>query len=321
MFIFCLLTSALGQDNTCPKYSCKPKSMKFSQDTCIYYADDQYYLNTCSSPLWYCLPNHSKLNSTCSTPPPDPKPSLAYPGEPCKKDSDCMYPQCTNKVCVGKRWLEPCKENYECDVGLYCDDNDICWVQKGKDSRCKSDYDCQNNMGCNIFYLDDPGYCNEYYSLKSKQWVFNCQNYESNFCESGNCGGPGGKGVCIDGIKPRYLDPKCNQDEDCPGESFGWQFFSTCECGYNGDGQKYCKAFLGDYLGKLYLDSIKAWYGSAEIKKCHTDRRMSEECMGNWEGYKDYLEKLYRWKNYPQLIGNDKCVKQIFTGYYWDLQG
>lgn len=318
MLIFYLLFQAHSLDATCPKYSCKPESMIFTPNTCIYSTSDQYYLDPCKTSLPYCK-QVSEGNSTCSISPPPPEPTPAYPGEYCNKDSDCLYPQCINNTCIGKHWLEPCKYNYECNVGLYCDSQNVCWLQKDEYSSCENDYECENNMGCNKWNYEYPGECRRYYTLSNKEWVYNCQNYQSNFCSSGNCGGPGGKGICIDGIKPRYLDPQCEEDEDCPGESFGWQYYSTCECGYNGDGKKYCKAFLGDYIGRLYVDRIKDWYNSAVVRECHTDKRASEECMQKWDGYQDYLKKMYYWMYYPQLMQNDECVKEIYTSFYWNI--
>ena len=160
----------------------------------------------------------------------------------------------------------------------------------------------------------------KYYSLGKSEWVFNCNNYFSSFCESGNCGGPGGKGICIDGIKPRYLNPVCKQNSDCVGESFGWEFYGKCSCGYNNKGTQYCQPFLGDYIGTQYIELLKSWYSSDLINTCHTERRIDSQCMINWPSYNLYLKNLYYWRDYPLLQENDECIQAIYTQYYWQLK-
>lgn len=316
MLIILLLSSVNSQSIQCLKYKCKPKSMIFNANTCIYTTSDTAYVSACKDSD-YC-PKVTQGNSTCILKPPS-SDTKNYPGEPCERDSDCIYPNCISKICTGKHWLEKCESSVECHVGLYCNYNKICWVQKEEYSRCTSDSECKNNMGCNFWTYSDEGECRKYFSLSKKEWVFNCENHVSLLCKSGSCGGPGGKGVCIDGIKPRYLDPKCKKDEDCKGESYGWQFYSECECGMNEDGYGYCRPYTGDYLGQLYINSLQSWYNSEEINNCHTDQRSSEKCMKTWDGYEDFQKKYYQWRYYPQLQDNKDCVKNALNSFYWDL--
>lgn len=307
---------ALSQGLSCPKYECKPSNMIFSKDTCLYSQGSTNYLSSCSAKE-YC-PLVTTKNSTCTTSP-EPSDNPLYPGETCSKDLDCLSDDCLNQVCVGKPENSTCEESSECDVGLYCSRDFICEAQKDELDYCHKDTDCKNNMGCYKWDYEKHGQCIKYYSLPRKEFVFDCEDNFSLFCESGNCGGPGGKGVCIESIKPRYLLYACESDEDCVGESFGWQFYGECECGLNPTGTAYCKPFLGDYIGLQYLKMIKAWYESSELQKCHTMIRSSVQCLSNWQSYGKYLKALYWWRNYPYLQMNDECVKDMFTYYYWDL--
>lgn len=313
--MYFLILNLLQVSASCNLYSCKPSTMSFSEGTCVYPSKSSYYLSPCPNSQQCSVAKSG--NSTCNNPiPPIPQPS--YPGESCITSADCEYGQCENKICIGNHWLEPCTSTSQCHVGLYCLDS-ICWFQRDEYEECSQDTDCKNNMGCYIKNINNLGYCVKYYSLPEKDWVYNCNNQRSDFCESGNCAGPGGKGVCIDGIKPRYLQTTCKKDSDCIGEGFGWEFYSTCECGYNGKGTMYCQPFLGDYLGVEYLKLLKSWYSSDKISTCHTDRRMSEECMKQWKSYQEYLKALYLWSFFPQIQENDECVRKIYTDYYWEL--
>ena len=298
---------------SCSMYSCKPSNMIFSEGTCIYPSGTSYFLSACSNSE--VCPVESVKNSTCIAPTPTPQ-QPSWPGEYCISTQDCEYGNCIDKVCIGKHWLESCNSTSECHVGLFCL-NSTCWPQREEFQACQQDTDCKNNMGCYIRRIGRDGYCLTYYSLSQPQWVYNCQGQYSSFCESGNCGGSGVKGICIDGIKPKYLQPKCSVNSDCIGESFGWEFYSTCQCGYNSKGTKYCQPFLGDYIGKQYLQQLKDWYNSDTVNGCHTERRIAPQCMINWANYKSYLNSMYLWRDYPLLQDNDQCVKAIYTQYYW----
>jgi hypothetical protein len=311
-----LIIFLLQEIIACPIYSCKPTNISFSNDTCIYNADSNYFLSICDSSL-YC-PITGSGNSSCVVPVPAPAPQ-SWPGGPCNSTSDCYTGACINNICIGKHWLEKCNSTSECHLGLFCL-NSTCWFQRAANEPCSKDTDCKNNMGCFINKFNKPGVCKPYYSLKTAQWVYNCYSYFSSFCESGNCAGPGGKGVCVDPIKPRYLSSKCRTDSDCLGESFGWEFYSECQCGYNSIGQGYCKPFLGDYLGTEYISMLKSWYNSTDLNNCHTEKRMDSACMSNWKSYKEYLLKYYNWRDYALVQNNDECVKNIYTQYYWDLK-
>jgi hypothetical protein len=300
----------------CPSVACKPSAMEFAPSTCIYANSTAVYLAVCQS-ADYCPPVTAG-NSTCAAPQP-PAPGKAWPGEPCSSNATCITGVCINSTCIGSHWLQPCTDTSQCHVGLFCNNATVCWPLRKQYGPCSSDYDCQNNMACMKWDNNQQGQCIEMYSLPQQEWVYDCENRLSKFCLSGNCGGPGGKGVCIDGIKPRYLDNECTEDSQCVGESFGWQFYSKCQCGYNAQGTGYCKPFLGDYLGKQYLSALKEWLASEEIQNCHTERRMSEVCMAGWSGYKDYLKKMYLWQDFPLLQNNDACVKEIYTNYYWGI--
>jgi hypothetical protein len=290
--------------------------MIFKPSTCLYIKSSTAYVSSCEDSE-YC-PKVTQGNSTCILKP-TPSEEKGFPGEACSRDRDCLYPNCQKGTCVGKHWLESCEASFECDVGLYCNQEKICWVQKEEYSRCSRDSECKNNMACNFWTRADDGECRRYFSLKNKEWVFNCEDHNSLLCHSGNCGGPGGKGVCIDGIKPRYLDPSCESNEDCPGESYGWQFYSSCDCGLNSKGKGFCRPFLGDYLGKEYIEMVKKWYDSNEIHTCHTDLRESSKCLSKWKDYEKYLVKYYEWRYYAALQENSDCIKKTFNSFYWDL--
>ena len=213
MLLFFMITQTLS----CSTYSCKPSSLDFTNSTCIYSSNTNVYLSSCPTST-YC-PIVSSGNSSCSSIP-SPVPQLSYPGESCSSSSDCLYGNCSNSICIANHWLESCDSTSECHVGLFCL-NGTCWFQRDQYESCSEDTDCKNSMGCFKYNINEQGMCYPYYSLAVASWVYNCNNHFSQFCSSGNCGGPGGKGVCIDPIKPRYLSSLCDTDADCVGESYG----------------------------------------------------------------------------------------------------
>jgi len=249
-----LLIFVRSQYLECPQFTCKPASLPFADDTCIYYDNSTYFLRPCSNG-YICPPIYTPGNSTCQL---SPIPSLlntSWPGEPCINNSTCAFGYCENEICVGKHWLENCKSSDECDVGLYCK-NKKCWPQLPiYTDGCTYDEECENDAGCFVWASESIGTCVKYFTLPRHDMVFNCHDYMSYFCESGTCVGGGGEGksLCVNKVEARYLGFECDTDSDCPGKNDDWRFYGQCQCSLSHTGKRYCQPFLGDYDGKNYF--------------------------------------------------------------------
>lgn len=312
--LYVLLTTGFG----CPLYQCREDSIDSIDSTCVFYYENTYYVQPCSPEL--VCSEWDGSNSTCVEPPSMP-PELAYPGEPCKTAKDCAYGLCSNATCAGLSIEEKCKITEECDVGLFCYNNQCVKLRDWTYHTCNSDFDCKNNFGCNTIRTGIAK-CVEYAWKTKGEHIQNCKNYESISCDSGNCLAPGGfgHGVCVDSIKSTYIGNECEEDSDCIGEMNGYFILSKCECGYNLHGKQYCQPFLGDYYGSKYWELFREYVRGDIIHTCHTNRRFSSECMRKWEHYELYKYYYLTHKMYPLIQENDECVKSLFTSEYWDSE-
>jgi len=185
-----------------------------------------------------------------------------FPGEPCNDDDDCYAVEktgvigfCANKtkLCLGKAQGEACGSTEQCLKGLYCKKGDLkstCETQLGKDAKnCTSSYDCANNLACvnstcrDAFYSLDLGdSTTDYDSIISPKY----------FCKTRiTLNGTDGVVRCA---TMNHTDTKdtteedlvrCNFDQKCNytiSDNVNHKSFQLdCECGYNKNGQGYCK--------------------------------------------------------------------------------
>lgn len=130
------------------------------------------------------------------------------PGEECKNDNSCLSKICELFICKGKSEESVCQKHEDCEVGLYCkidknitgickkqikrftynnesikrnqlelmeelDSNDNINKTTYDNQQCESDYECANNLVCNlnkcveIFSLSEHNYANNYLACKS----------------------------------------------------------------------------------------------------------------------------------------------------------
>mmetsp|Transcript_14071 Transcript_14071/g.14130 ORF Transcript_14071/g.14130 Transcript_14071/m.14130 type:complete len:134 (+) Transcript_14071:597-998(+) len=109
---------------------------------------------------------------------------------------------------------------------------------------------------------------------------------------------------------------------DCTSEASSHRvFYSDCMCGMNPEGASYCTLFPGDLIYAHLITVITNWINSEMSDRCNTVRRLSTYCISQfWD--KPNSEELflyyYRTYFYPYIQGNDNCIKDIFTSFYWD---
>lgn len=303
---------------SCPKFQCKPRSMHFDTDTCIYKSHDTNYIHPCSSGQ-YCNATFTETNSTCVSPPIEE--GISYPGEHCQTNDTCKFGYCLDSICRGKHWLETCTSTDECNAGLFCRKS-TCWPLLTEAEACISDNECQNHLGCYKRPWEDKGECVPYFIVDSGYRTYDCINYTSRFCKSMTCMSPGGtgKGLCIDPPhSSKHLLDSCEKNSDCYAESKNYEFFSKCRCGLNSESQKYCSPFLGDESGQALTQLIKQWYSSDTIHTCHSTRTESQLCIRKWDKYNEFISSYYNFLHQTMYRNTESCVHKVFTDGFWDL--
>lgn len=269
---------------SCPIYQCQEDTSKYSLDQCFNVTTTTYFLRPCQN--GYSCSSATKnctWSSVTSTSAP-----FAYLGEPCNYNLDCIFGQCTNKVCTGLEASEVCKSNDQCNPGLFCNsESDMCQEQYTIGQvGCFADTWCENGAGCNTTGLN-PGTCIPYLTLDDYTHIGFCSNNINQMCQSGGCITLSGISYCLPSVKSAgNLPVLCSGlKTDCaslPDSKFNNTFYQTCSCGYNNYGASYCGLFPGDQPMIDYVTQLKKWYESTEIKFCNTQERLSLNCMKNY---------------------------------------
>ncbi|CAG9326019.1 unnamed protein product [Blepharisma stoltei] len=329
---FALLYLPVLSSNLCPSYICKPPSMAFTANTCLYNnkeASTSYARECPDNKL--CVYADESNNKTCT----DAVLSFgqSFVGEKCKTNADCYNgfsaSNCANGICQGYSASHFCTSLYQCMPGNSCIKG-ICspQIEIGQKG-CSSDYDCVQNGACNVTSeLPETNTCYEVFSFDPHSPVGYCYNQQSMLCKYTTCAQNGADGnyyctsLQVSDSKPASL---CSSDQsDCtskPDNFFNPPYVANqyCACGYNSEGNAYCNLFIGDGPG-LSLLSIRAkWYSSEAILKCNTGRREELNCI------KDYWDEnnfnaYYYWtvyfQEYNYIIGSEKCVLNTADSSY-----
>lgn len=286
---------------------------------CIEYSGFTFYIEPCPAfgNQWYCDPITTPGTSNCTEYKIDNFLYGAYPNEPCFYDNNCISGlKCLNSTCQGKAANQVCTSSGQCEAGLWCEGG-FCVTQIPKDhSGCTTDFDCANNLGCNY------GVCLPYFSLAAGQSVEFCEDNHSLMCKYWGCA----DSTCLGKLKSADSYPiLCAHDDDCASEKVdGVTYYSPCTCGYNKESLSYCQLFPGDGPAKDYTDALKDYIDGTAIFNCNTERRFDLECY-KYHYRMHYYDILtyYRTKYelYPQIQGNDDCVREVYTlEYKWAIE-
>ena len=308
----------------CDKYKCGKLS---NENYCIEYFNNMYNLKPCTNGK-YCPPIDNQSHSVCLSMGESTE-NTAWPGEPCTSNSTCAYGYCNNGICKGKSSYESCKSTEECDVGLRCSLNQercIGLLDLGESSKtgeyCMQDYDCVNYAGCNVTENSQQNPCVEYLSVKESNYI-NCNNDNNMLCTSMNCYESANLCTGFLTLGSSYI-VSCEKDSDCKSSTYPTPFFyTTCECGYNPEGTAFCNLFPGDKPYQEYYRYLQKWLQSEEVKKCHSMRRLSMNCMKHYwdeENYLNYAYWYYTAHYFPKLQNNDDCSFEIYNKDYKAIQ-
>lgn len=259
---------------------------------------------------------------------PDDQEDTRYPGDTCANDEQCFHQSnCTDGVCNGRPSGETCYQRGECDVDLYCNN---------ENSKCEADLktgaSCVSGQfdGCEFHNDCFEGKCVRYYSLDYGTVVSMSERKlcKSNFVFMNNVTS---KYECSH--NPQYLGGD-DYSRDEPSQSCEFEIPPNNASGsptkikrdaypgFNQDGKYYCDK--GGRESKLqgWLEKIRTHYSIDW--KCHlmSAGRHCKVITDDKKGYVYYLETVFNkeaetssWANYAN---NADCVKQTVTNEYWD---
>jgi hypothetical protein len=150
-----------------------------------------------------------------------------------------------------------------------------------------------------------------------------CSNGINYLCETGACGFYNNSWLCLPSLTSRNALPQiCGNDGDCivkKNDAFS-SYSTDCECGFNPIGVSFCKLAPGDKPFKSFMKYMKTWLTS-KSSNCHSLTRDSLKCISEFSNteFFAYLQYYYlQVMMFPSVQMNDDCIKEVFTGQYWD---
>lgn len=332
MWSLVLLTIGAFSQQTCPMYNCHEGGFDVSPTCAQVTPQGNVLLQVCdNSTLSYCdVSGTITTGYTCTSGPSFTKP-LAYPGEYCMENSNCITNICLANTCVGQNPGGACTSNSDCGVGLYCGTSFWCTPQLLQYQTCTSDYQCSNNLACNRTIFED-GVCIPYFSIPNGALVGMCVDMlvesVSNLCQSGACTltNPGfdSIGICSPAFHTATaLFPIiCESDLDCVGYN-GVNFTEgACSCGMDQYGRGYCDSYAGDPPGATVQLLWELHVNSTGINNCHTQRRFDPFCLQQNLGpsqVQNFMKNRAEATDTARFQGNDFCTQSIFNHQYFNL--
>ncbi|OMJ86716.1 hypothetical protein SteCoe_11725 [Stentor coeruleus] len=304
---------------TCKNYYCKLQSEVFYPKQCISQSKSGYSLNPCKNYSKYsvtpfCQP--SSWNSTCAAEPAEVTSNVAWPGESCKVDQNCIYGMCIKGFCNAQNLGMNCSVSDQCNPGLYCKSNKCAFQIEANNPGCTSDYDCINGAGCN------NGICVNYFSINLSTPLSNCINNENLLCPNITCGMKSDKNYyCGGGVNSNTN--ACTSSNECVSsvdKILQVTFNSQCACTLGNPAKSLCTLMPSDINYTIYQQNMMNWINSNNVRKCNSVRRFNDQCISqHWDDYEELLFSKYNVLLYPGIVGNDQCTKEIFNTYYWKL--
>ena len=303
----------------CGRYSCyniaENETSSYLEQQCINQVGGFFQLEICEDEFFsYCSPNFN--NTYCSLPPTVSDLNIAYPGEPCTFDRNCLNSICLNNTCQGNPVNSQCTTGSQCDVGLYCNSTTLsCQGLVAAGGVCYEDSDCVSGCGCLNFA------CTKFFTATAGTSVPTC-NYQNFLCTSGVCAvAELGGLVCVNAMQTDVTLPKtCLNNADCTVADKVASYSTICECGFNQNSQAFCNLAPGDPLYLQFVKYMSQWLMSSGAAKCHSSRRTSQACIQAYADSQLYITLMYYQalvNYYPMIQNNDACIQNIYTQQYW----
>jgi hypothetical protein len=304
--------------STCESFQCS--STPLLKNQCVFPSGTSNYLQVCPAGSFCPWALSTKYNTTCVTGS-DIIEFGGNPGDQCNSNNDCGGLSTCDKtkgICVGLTSGQPCNDQGDCDVGYTCRNvamSAVCLPMAGKGEKC-GDYMsmnlCQNNLACN------NGICTSVFSQPNGAVV----SLESAalLCQSGfyTIGSKPSTAVCTAApTSPSVTLPiSCSVNSLCYSKDK--KFTTSCECGFNSNGQGYCPLFPGDSTYQSFFSAFKNYLSSPNANLCHYLDLLMPTCPGFPYSQYEALESLMNEVQYfVSKLGNDRCVKTIITNKYW----
>ena len=296
----------------CLKYACGNWT---NTGTCLQTNSTNVLIQPCLAPL-VC----NTTTGLCATNPVPPA-SPGWPGEACSASNPCAYGNCTSRgICQGAAVGAVCAQHDQCDTGLMCNSTGVCApLLPGGTAGCRSTFDCDYSSVCNKTFTESTGTCVIRGSVNLGQTVTDCNNSFSLMCGSNACKASNAQqfiGSCSPAIQSAYNMPVgCGQNADCVGTDGTNYYVGSCQCGMNPTGSAYCAPFWNDIPGITLRNTMQLVYGHSD--RCNTVRRYTNACFTATGNLNRMMVASFGFNYYPQLQGNDKCIKAVFTATYW----
>jgi len=312
--------ASFGAPNSCAKYECSSASMP--DDQCVKYDSNSntYLLQPCKGNTFcgWALYNHG--NSMCY-----PNQESIYsglPGQKCDGNDQCMGRAiCQNGICVGRSAGAFCDDQDDCAIGTLCHNlpdktQARCEPQKTLGQTCGNYLNmelCENNLTCNM------GYCNSTFS-KSEGDIVDATT-AAYLCDTGffEYQNDTSKAKCVAAPKSQAVSQpiECQPGSSCM--SADGMYTTPCECGYNYYGKSYCPLFPGDYLYQQFFSQVMSYMQNPKINQCHFLNIGQEACNTIDEDvYKRMFQTKLEVDYFVKKLGNDDCVKEIYTAPFWE---
>lgn len=321
----------------CIEYSCKSAFQDFKPGQCVASSQSDESFNTsislsiCNDLYFnYCPP--ILVDAYCQLPPQSPTTNIAYIGEPCNFDENCVDSICVEGTCFGLDVKSSCQSDFQCNTGLYCDGvcteqvelgmncDGVCTEQVDLGDTCKRDEECLNSLTCL------SGKCSKYLSVDPYSVIDECEDGINYQCSTGGCFVYNNVKYCLPQVKSTNKGSEyCLFDSDCSvplNDGKITSYNTQCKCSQNGYATMTCSLAPGDSVFLNYIKQLKNWIKSSEISLCHTTQRLSINCIKSKWDYKNYITFAYFQEyalNYSSYKYSDSCVQTIYQSYFKSL--
>jgi len=236
IILICLLSIAYSSEGfNCPTYGCNP-----SAKPCLTIQDEKvryhYKVNSCPEGE-YCNFDFNTEESSCT----NKSLNERFPGEYCKDNDDCLSRSCKDSKCVNITHDGSCHNHADCSLEHFCHSGTKkCTKVKSFDEKCNKGDMCAVGLACN-------DKCVPMFSIGKGDNSTSSAACETFFAING---------TCVEGprLEPTSFGERNNISEGpvpcakhCPyiaADKFNIQ--SSCVCGMDPDGKKYCNPGLGE---------------------------------------------------------------------------
>lgn len=172
-------------------------------------------------------------------------------GQQCCSNINCLSGTCIDGYCKGKKSGASCIYSSECEVHLYCKDEE-CTQTKSINENCESDDECNTGLGCNLKN------CTQIFGLSKGSEAQDKKFCLSNFLLNGICDELSVRIRGEDGLL--YAPYMCGQGDICDLYTMNGSHYMDYEClcaGYMNLPEGFCGYELvnvGGTLSRVYKE-------------------------------------------------------------------